>query len=359
MFRNLERSDVSLQIRQCKQIISSHSAIGGAMQKPVKDYFQGLEIGPRADHQNMSVFPFFFMAEAGLQYLPLDAALASGVIEVAEVSEGGDVPNLKVTNKGEIPILILAGEELVGAKQNRIVNATFLIAGKARFNIPVSCVEQGRWSYQSKHFMSERRMSSPQLRSRVELDLACSIREGRGFRANQSGVWDEIGTKSARMSVHSPTGAMSDIYESYEDQLRQYTESFSLSPNQKGFLVAINGRMAGMEAFGSQDSLANYFTKLIQSYALDAIDLHRQGQSSKHPEDGIEAWVEEIRELPVISSPSLSLGEDLRVESEKVIGSGLMHEGTVLYLSVFSKNGSKNKSGMARASRRGSFNRDF
>jgi hypothetical protein len=117
--------------------------------------------------------------------------------------------------------------------------------------------------------------------------------------------------------------------------------------------------MAGMEAFGSRDSLANYFTKLIQSYALDAIDLHRQGQSSKHPEDGIEAWVNEIRELPVVSGPSLSLGEDVRIESEKVIGSGLMHEGKVLYLSVFSKNGSGNKSGMVRAIRRGSFKRNF
>lgn len=36
-------------------------------------------------------------------------------------------------------------------------------------------------------------------------------------------------------------------------------------------------------------------------------------------------------------SPSLGLGEDLRLESEKIIGSGLLHMETVLYLSVFTE----------------------
>jgi hypothetical protein len=329
------------------------------MQKRVTDYLKELEIGPKADHLNMSVFPLFFEADTGPQYLSLNAALANAVVEISEVSEGGDVPNLKVNNKGEIPILILAGEELVGAKQNRMVNASFLVAGGVWLNIPVSCVEQGRWSYRSKHFMSEERMSSPQLRSRVNQDVTRSVGEGQGFRANQSGVWDEIGAKSARMKVNSPTGAMSDIYKSYDDQLKQYTESFTLSPKQKGFLVAINGQMAGMEAFDSQTSLAKYFDKMMQSYALDAIDLQKQGQSLRHPETRADAWVEEIRELPVIPSPSLGLGEDLRLETEKLIGSGLLYEDTVLYLSVFLKAGSGIKVGMARPSRRGSFNRNY
>ena len=39
-------------------------------------------------------------------------------------SHGGSVPELKVINKAEIPILLLDGEELVGAKQNRVLNTT-------------------------------------------------------------------------------------------------------------------------------------------------------------------------------------------------------------------------------------------
>ena len=43
--------------------------------------------------------------------------------------------------------MIIEGQELARAKQNRIVNSSFLIAGKTKVVIPVSCVEQERWRY--------------------------------------------------------------------------------------------------------------------------------------------------------------------------------------------------------------------
>jgi hypothetical protein len=44
------------------------------------------------------------------------------------VSEGGSVPNLRVINKTPHHVLLFDGEELKGAKQNRILNTTILIA---------------------------------------------------------------------------------------------------------------------------------------------------------------------------------------------------------------------------------------
>ena len=41
---------------------------------------------------------------------------------VTEVSEAGSVPFLKVANGADQPLLLLDGEELIGAKQNRILN---------------------------------------------------------------------------------------------------------------------------------------------------------------------------------------------------------------------------------------------
>jgi hypothetical protein len=181
------------------------------------------------------------------------------------------VPNLQVKNNGQIAILILTGEELVGAKQNRIVNATFMIGAGHSVTLPVSCVEQGRWQYRGKDFRSENRMSSPMLRKGVQQDVMGAMGEGLGFRANQSRVWTELSEKSLRMKVRSDTGAMSDIYESYEDQLRHYTNRFSLAENQNGIMVTINDQVIGLEIFDSPDSLAKYFQKIIHSYALDVI----------------------------------------------------------------------------------------
>jgi hypothetical protein len=47
--------------------------------------------------------------------------------------------------------LLLDGEQLVGAKQNRIPNMIVLVAAQTEVTIPVSCVEQGRWGYQARH----------------------------------------------------------------------------------------------------------------------------------------------------------------------------------------------------------------
>jgi hypothetical protein len=331
----------------------------GRMQKSIKDYFKAMAIGLGTTYQNMAVLPIFFESEIASQYLTLDEALGDNRIEITEVSESGDVPNLKVINQAEIAILIIAGEELVGAKQNRIVNATFMIGAGHKVTIPVSCVEQGRWRYRSKEFSSEKRMCSPNLRQGVQQDVMYSIRSGQGYRADQGKVWRSIEAKSLRMNVRSETGAMSDIYESYEDQLRHYTEKFSLAENQKGILVMINGQIIGLEIFDSPENLGKYFEKMIHSYALDAIDLAGQKQQADRNKLDPKAWLEEITEVPLMIQPSLDLGQDLRIESDKIIGSGLLNEDKLLYLSVFVKGDEQGKPGsrMVRASRRGAMAR--
>jgi hypothetical protein len=120
-----------------------------------------------------------------------------------------------------------------------------------------------------------------------------------------------------------------------------------------------NGRVAGLEIFHSGKGLAKYFGRLIQSYALDALDAGLQGETG-WPEPGyIEGWVTEVGESPVTLTPSLGQRKDLRVSGKNVIGSGLVHENTVLYFSVFPKvNGGesgKPRMWMARASRRRRF----
>ncbi|MGQ9688557.1 MAG: ARPP-1 family domain-containing protein [Desulfobaccales bacterium] len=301
----------------------------------VKDILLALEMGSGVSYENLAMFPLFGGAASGLAYFSLDEALERRLLEVTEVSDRGEVPNLKVTNKGERPVLILAGEELVGAKQNRLVNATFLLAGLTSIVMPVSCVEEGRWHYQEKKFQSEKRMSSPQLRTRVELDVLYAVKEGLGFRANQGGVWDEISSKMYRMNVPSPTLAMADLYTSYDDQLRRYTESFKQAEGQQGLLMAINGRVAGLELFDSPENLSKYFNKLITSYALDAIDLKEAGQPTNGLEDRARAWMTELLEVPVRTQASLGLGYDIRLEAEHLAGSGLLHDNSVLYLSAF------------------------
>ena len=60
-------------------------------------------------------------------------------MEINETSDAGTVSQLLFINKSDIPILILEGEELNGAKQNRIINVSILVPGNIGMVIPVSC----------------------------------------------------------------------------------------------------------------------------------------------------------------------------------------------------------------------------
>jgi hypothetical protein len=116
------------------------------METTIFERLSKLELGPIQQHNNLAVIPLFAPGMEGPEYLTLKQALDARLLTIAEVSQGGSVPELKVINQGDLPVLLLDGEELVGAKQNRILNTTILLKEKSETLIPVSCTESGRWS---------------------------------------------------------------------------------------------------------------------------------------------------------------------------------------------------------------------
>ena len=132
------------------------------MERIVQSYVEQLQIGEEQSFKNLTVYPLFSSQQAYFAYLTLDEALIRGLVEIGEIDSQGSVPELRLTNNSDLMILILDGEELVGAKQNRIVNTTMLIPPqKMTTVIPVSCVEQGRWTYKTKSFYQRRTPGLP------------------------------------------------------------------------------------------------------------------------------------------------------------------------------------------------------
>ena len=87
-----------------------------------------VRVGDPIHHQALAVFPLFSAPDGAVDYLLADEAIQAGSVTVQEVNEGGSVPNLLVTNQGDSRVLFLEGEELRGAKQNRVLNTSVLIA---------------------------------------------------------------------------------------------------------------------------------------------------------------------------------------------------------------------------------------
>ena len=147
------------------------------MEKIIGDYLSSIELGDMQQHKNMAVFPLFTSLNHGPEYLTLKEALALGVLTITEISEGGSVPNLKAINKGDLPIFLLDGEELAGAKQNRVLNTTILLKEHSETIIPVSCTEQGRWSYRSSEFADSDVIMAQKLRYKNIQSVAFNLRD--------------------------------------------------------------------------------------------------------------------------------------------------------------------------------------
>jgi len=323
------------------------------MEKIITDFLGQLKIGRKQSFKNLSMYPLLSNYRITFDYYTLDEALNKKTIEILEVAKEGSVPELRVVNKSSTMVLILDGEELVGAKQNRIVNTTILVPADSIIIIPVSCVEQGRWSYKSPTFSTEDRIMSSNLRAMKSQHVNFSVREEGKFRSDQDALWNEISEKAQRHDAVSPSMAMSEIYEKEKLSLKEYTDDFSNTESQIGAVFMINGKVAGMDCFGKPETFLSVFKKLIGSYALDAIDWLKKEKEFKVLKSEVTKFIKEASKANIETQKSVGNGIDCRLESKKITGFSLCHEDQIPHMSVFAKAGKeKSNSRMQRFSQR-------
>jgi hypothetical protein len=128
------------------------------MENVVAGRLQSLQFGAVQRYKNIAIVPLI-APDGSFRYRTLGEALAASKITITEVSAAGAVPELLVVNRGQSPVLMIDGEELAGAKQNRVLNTSILLKGLSETRIPVSCTEQGRWSYASSAYCPKTRTS--------------------------------------------------------------------------------------------------------------------------------------------------------------------------------------------------------
>jgi hypothetical protein len=309
------------------------------MQNIIKEYIGGLKLGRKQSYKNLTVFALLSDYNADSDYLTLGEALFGNLIDVVEKDEGGSVPELKVVNRSGRMVLILDGEELVGAKQNRIVNTTILIAGKTTTVIPVSCVEQGRWSYRSNKFSSEKRLMAGTLRAHKANQVKFSLKNSGRFSSDQGAIWNQVEKMAMQRDAVSPSMAMSEIYRKEAPSLEKYVKHFDLTDSQVGAVFIINGKVAGMDCFGKPETFSKVFEKLVESYALDAIDSlgKDREKTKKGTKSEASKFIEASAGCRVEAHQSVGLGTDCRLDADHSTGFALAHDKKVLHMSLFAK----------------------
>jgi ARG/rhodanese/phosphatase superfamily protein len=327
---------------------------------PLAAALDSVTLGPEVIVQNLTMIPlvlkqqprgtFSTLGTPGTvgtspEYFVLDDALSSGLVEITEVSDQGSVPNLRVANRAAQPVLIVDGEELLGAKQNRIVNLTILVAAKSDLTIPVSCVEAGRWRMRSRAFTAAPRTQYATGRAKRMAHVSYSMLSTGDRVSDQADVWHDIAQKSSRLNATSPTSAMDAIFSTHSASVETFVSGCAAVDGQVGALFAVGDAIVGFDLFDRPSTLRKMLPKLVRSVAIDAIDAaagspSKQARRVGQAEDGAlraraAQFLAVTAEAPRRAIPAIGIGDDVRLTAPHIAGAALVLDDHVIHLGAF------------------------
>jgi len=233
-----------------------------------------------------------------------------------------DITEIVFDNKSDFPVLMLDGEEITGSLQNRIIAQSNLTEARTSREIPVICVEEGRW--EEIGGFKTGYCSYPEIRTIL------SKSRHRKMDTQQT-IWNEINRKLTVTRTQSATSSMHDIYDNLKEEVVRYVEDFrSLNHNTVGFIGIAGNRILGCDIFQSPKIYCKFENKLIRSYALDAIEY--QKIRGNHPD--AEKFLDSIIEIPRKKRGRKTL-TNIKIKGDGFFGQALVCHDDIIHLSAF------------------------
>ncbi len=295
----------------------------------VADLIETLEVGEPVYYENLAIIPIYTARTSDhSRYTTLDEALDNKWLEITEV-EGGRVPQVKVTNRSDRYIYLMGGEILTGCRQDRIVGRDVLLGPKSRdVIVPVYCVEQGRWTYESDRFYSKKNLGTFRLRAE-------SQKAGSDAQTN---IWGEVADLSERAGASSGTSRFQAVFESEAAKRRidslegRIGDIPRLYPDAIGVVVGVAGEITSVDIFANPSLFSRLWPKLLRSSALAAFS--RDGNGSTTQSDAAR-FLRRLHDKQYTQKPAIELGFELSAVDHEVNANALVYSNAVIHLAGF------------------------
>ena len=284
----------------------------------------------------LQVFGLTWDAGPGGPYRTLDEALPLEGFRVTEVSDHGTVPELRLVNRSGVRVLLVSGEQLVGEKQNRVLNASLLVEDGVEMPVPVSCVEQGRWGRRGAAmghgFGSSGTSAHSKLRGMMSMKTAGFYKDFGSPRSDQGEVWGEVSRKLHSLRAVSASVALEEAYVAEKGKLDAVGSDLTPGAGWAGALFAYGGKIRGLDLFDRPETLTRLWPKLVRSYAIDALE---EAGGGEVPRADAEAWLARAASPAMEGFASPGLGTDVRFETGDVVGAMLLVDDHPYHLEAF------------------------
>lgn len=285
-----------------------------------------------------------------LGLISIHQAFKNNEVEITEINNDGQVNKVILKNLSSKNILILDGDILEGAKQNRVINTSILVGAKETVEIPVSCVERGRWNYSSDKFTQSDTIASKNIRFQKSQDIFRHRKHSQEnvFMASQSRVWEKVNEDLMCFNLESSTESHSELFDKKRDEFASTTNKIKLNTDANGLAYFINGKLYGMEIFNSKEIYKDYFDKILSSIAMDTIMNEKQGVNSdqvaienvlKKINNSIDLNQNEIESIEI--SKGVCLGDEARLvnrnDENQTSYYNLKHNNQIIHQSIIIK----------------------
>ncbi|MBR5502862.1 MAG: hypothetical protein IKV87_00195 [Methanobrevibacter sp.] len=281
------------------------------------------------EHRNMEVIPIVSTNQNRHEFITLGSGIDEGIVKISEC-EISTVNTVMAQNMASIPLVLIDGDEITGAMQNRIMNRSLIVPPKTSMPISVSCTEHGRW---------HTRGNSPKAREFAHSDYAAdyntrSLKSRALFAKDscQSEVWNSISDFERKHNYRSNTSALNDSYVRLRPRQNEYLRNFRMVENQIGLLVCINNQIKGLELFYNSFIYGQYHEKILRTYIMEAISTY---ESPKFYNKDISKILSSLKDSKINNSPDEGMGKHFNFSNSCGTGSALVYEGDFVHLNFF------------------------
>lgn len=297
-------------------------------------FAEGIQVGEPVSAGRLTLFPLAHGLPPGDHILYQDAH-ARGLVRIEETSESGTVGELKVTNLGTQPVLLLEGEVLLGMKQTRVLNISILVPGLAILNVPVSCVEIGRWHRVSDVALGKDRLNlSPSVRGAKTGSVMRSARMTGHYASDQGAVWDGVAEVVAEHVVAAPTGSYAEIARAKADDVLDAVRDLKPEAEQRGVLAFAGASSLCLDLFDRPETLVALWEGLIGSYLTESPRVVTARAKSPAPSSALR-WLRSLGDGDLAATRSPGMGETVTTIGKRGEAAALVHEGCLLHLAAF------------------------
>ncbi|HEY0677629.1 MAG TPA: DUF6569 family protein [Chitinophagaceae bacterium] len=252
------------------------------------------------------------------QTITLNQALQQGHARISErgTASTENVHWLIVENLSKKNIFIPGGDIIGGGRQDRMISRdTIMLAKEGRMQVPVMCIEEGRWSEKEKKFVYQKQANT-------------HLRKVLDRSRNQVLIWREIYNELEKDKVKA--GTYSYLARSQDKKFTAlekeywdfYKEKFRNSDSTIVGVVCISGdRIIGCDIFAGTNLFYGQLEPMLHGYIDEAI-VH--GSRVIMPQARIKTYMDRL----------LS-DEKSQEEFIKENGKAYRHNGRIVHLTTY------------------------